>query len=54
LATPRYDLEGLLKLIPGEQFEWMRQRATDAWSSWVKAGKYFEKYHQSYRKKPVT
>ena len=54
LAALKYDLEGLLFLIPGENCEWIRQRATDAWPNWVKAGKKFEKSHQTYKKKTVT
>lgn len=48
-----YDMEGLLKLIPGKQYEWMRQRVKDSWFNWVQAGKYFETLEQKYYKKKV-
>ena len=52
-ATPRFDLDGLLALMPGEQFNWMKQRASHAWNDWVHAGRYFEKRYQKYKKKKV-
>lgn len=49
-----YNMEGLLKLIPGEQYQWMRQRVKDSWFDWVQAGKFFETLNQKYFKKKVA
>ena len=52
-AAMNYNIEGLLKLIPGIKFRWMRQRAQDSWSHWVQAGKYFKNLNQQYHRKKV-
>ena len=52
-AAMNYNIEGLLKLIPGNKFQWMRQRALDSWSHWVQAGKSFEKLNQQFHRKKV-
>ena len=40
-ATPRFGLDGLLKLLGEESLEWMRQRAKFIWPNWLEAGKKF-------------
>ncbi|XP_066929293.1 alpha-1,6-mannosylglycoprotein 6-beta-N-acetylglucosaminyltransferase A-like isoform X2 [Clytia hemisphaerica] len=53
-AKMRFDLQGLLKILSGEQFQWMRQRATDSWPHWVQAGKFFQKKNQIYKRKKIA
>ncbi|XP_057292229.1 alpha-1,6-mannosylglycoprotein 6-beta-N-acetylglucosaminyltransferase A-like [Hydractinia symbiolongicarpus] len=52
-ASPRFDIKGLLELMPGRKFEWMRQRAKQLWPDWIKAGERFAKLKQKWKKKRV-
>ena len=49
----RFDLEGMLKLIPSPTFDWMRQRAKQLWPDWIEAGKQFQEKKQKWKLKKV-
>ena len=52
-ATPRFDLNGLLKLLGEDSLKWLRQRVNSTWIFWQNAGKTFLKDRPRYKRKNV-
>ncbi|XP_065674852.1 alpha-1,6-mannosylglycoprotein 6-beta-N-acetylglucosaminyltransferase A-like isoform X2 [Hydra vulgaris] len=52
-ALPRYDLDGLLELLPENPYRWMRERAKQTWNDWLQAITQFNLTKQKWQKKKV-
>ena len=50
---PRFNLDGLLEILPEKPYRWMRERATQTWNEWVLAVQQFILTKQKWQKKKV-